>query len=99
MNSKFAQQLGSEETYPHLLEKNYPHIVEKMALHWEAATFEDYLASLLFDQRGHRAGFPPGILQEIFSLQNHYRSRQAPRPISIDTWADSVALPRRHHGE
>lgn len=95
MNSKFAQQLGSDDKYPHLLEKEFPNIVEKMSEHWQAASFEAYVDSLLFDERGDRHGFSPDILEEIFTLQNHYRSLQPPRPVSIDTWADSVTLPRK----
>ena len=32
-----------------------------------------------------------------FELQNYYRSLQKARPISIDTWADSVVLPKKQH--
>lgn len=95
MNSKFAQLLGSDDKYPRLLEKEYPAILEKMSAHWQAGSFETYVDSLLFDERGDRHGFSPDILEEIFILQSHYRSLQPARPISIDTWADTVILPRK----
>lgn len=99
MNTQFAAQLGSDEVYPQHLDKGFPHIVTKMLAHWQDATFLAYVDSLLFDERGDRAGFSPDILEEIFILQHHYRSRQPPRPISIDTWADAVALPKKHPHE
>jgi hypothetical protein len=99
MNNKFAQQIGSEEMYPKLLEKEYPNIVEKMSQHWQASSFESYVESLLFDERGDRAGFSQNILEEIFVLQNYYRSLQPARPVSIDTWADTVTIPRKQSKE
>ncbi len=95
MNSKFAQQIGSDQLYPKLLEKGYPNIVEKMSRHWEESSFASYVESLLFDERGDRAGFSQDILEEIFILQNYYRSLQPARPVSIDTWADTVTIPKK----
>lgn len=97
MNTSFAEQLASGDVYPHYLDQEYPGIVKKMSEQWSDATFEAYVASLLFDERGDRAGFSPTILEEIFELQNYYRSLQPARPISIDTWADSVVLPKKQH--
>lgn len=95
MHTTFAGQWQSAEVYPHQLEKEYPGIVAKMSEHWIDSTFEVYVESLLFDERGGRAGFSPDILEEIFVLQNYYRSLQPARPVSIDTWADSVTLPKK----
>ena len=99
MNTNFAEQLASDEVYPHHLDKEYPNIIVKMSEHWGDGTFETYVASLLFDERGDRAGFSPDILEEIFVLQNYYRSLQPARPVSIDTWADSVVVPKKIHHE
>jgi hypothetical protein len=96
MNTLFANQLANDDVYPHHLDQEYPHIVTRMSEHWGDGSFSAFVDGLLFDERGGRTGFSPDILDEIFVVQNHYRSLQPARPVSIDTWADSVALPKRH---
>lgn len=99
MNDKFAELLKSDHLYPHHLDKNYPNIVMNLSKHWGEGTFLAYVDGLMFDERGDRHGFSSEILEEIFILQNHYRTLQPPRPITIDTWADAVEMPEKRHHE
>ena len=92
MNDKLAAQLNTPKLYPHQLEQAYPHIVEKISAHWEARSLDRYLDSLLFDSRGNRSGFSAAILSEMFAIQNYYRGLQPPKPRTIDTWTDLIAL-------
>ncbi|MBS1211089.1 MAG: hypothetical protein H6R19_3487 [Proteobacteria bacterium] len=60
----------------------YPHVAEKISLTWGSPECEQYLASLLFDDRamdkGHqyaaRNGFSPQIMSILMQLQDeHHR--------------------------
>ncbi len=46
----------------------YPRIVEKIEIMWGTIELDRYLNSLLIDDRGNRAGWPPGVSTTIFSL-------------------------------
>ena len=99
MNAKFAELLKSNRLYPHQLDAKYPKIVVNLSRHWDNGTFLAYVDGLMFDERGDRRGFSSEILEEIFILQNHYRTLQPARPITIDTWADSVEMPEKRYNE
>ena len=99
MNTKFAELLKSDRFYPHHLEGKYPKIVVSLSKHWVDGTFLAYVDGLMFDERGDRHGFSSEILEEIFALQVYYRTLQPERPLSIDTWADSVEMPEKRQHE
>ncbi len=63
------------------LRESYPHIAERISLTWGTPNCEEYLASLLFDERamdkGHqyvaRAGFSPRLMSVLMTLQGEHQ--------------------------
>ena len=55
-----------------LLEQTFPRILERIALLWPSPMLETYFTELLLDQRGDRAGFPPGVMAELMFLHELY---------------------------
>jgi len=59
----------------------YPHVADKISLTWGSPVCEQYLASLLFDDRvmdkGHqytaRTGFSPQIMSVLMQLQDEHQ--------------------------
>jgi hypothetical protein len=56
------------------LEKRHPHIVERLRLLWGQPEGGTYLADLLVDKRGGRAGFAPEVFSELLMLANRLPS-------------------------
>lgn len=58
--------------------EEFPHIVEQLVEHWQDGSAQDYLNSLLKDNReGERAGFSIPVLQEIMLLKSIIRAKEA----------------------
>jgi hypothetical protein len=67
------------------LEK-YPRILESIEMFWGGMQSKEFLKTLVFDDRGNRAGFPPEVMAELLFLlelaQVKFPSRGA------DIWED-----------
>ena len=50
------------------LEKTFPHILEKIQTLWGYPEMELYFARLAIDDRGHRAGFPADVWDDLLML-------------------------------
>ena len=58
---------------PNVLARTYPRIVNRICRLWALPSqCDDYLTSLLSDERGGRQGFPAPIAEEISMLALHY---------------------------
>jgi len=58
---------------PTELAQRYPRIANSIAELWRrVARCEEYLDSLLVDQRGGRQGFPPAVGHELAALRAYY---------------------------
>jgi hypothetical protein len=69
---------------PSELAQRYPRIANSIAELWRrVARCEEYLDSLLVDQRGDRKGFPPAVAQELTALRAHYAELH---PSNSSTW-------------
>ena len=69
---------------PGELAQRYPRIANSVAELWRrVARCEEYLDSLLVDQRGDRKGFPPVVAQELTALRNYYAELH---PSNQSTW-------------
>lgn len=63
------------------LREAYPHIAERISLTWGTPNCEEYLASLLFDERAMdkdhqyvaRNGFTPRIMSVLMTLQGEHQ--------------------------
>ena len=51
------------------LEQRYPRIAEGMVLQWGHPQLDQYVDSLLIDDRGDRHGFPEAVASELLFLQ------------------------------
>ena len=84
---KLLIEEGNEALFPyHLLEK-YPHIFDKIFLLWvDPPSTHKYFSELLTTNRESRAGFPPEVYSELFTLETFY-SVKHPIPIQkADFW-------------
>jgi hypothetical protein len=69
---------------PSELAQRYPRIANSVAELWRrVARCEEYLDSLLVDQRGDRKGFPPPVAQELTALRAYYAELH---PRKESTW-------------
>ncbi len=58
---------------PNELASRFPRIANSIAELWRrVARCEEYLDSLVVDQRGDRKGFPPAVAQELAALRSYY---------------------------
>jgi len=58
---------------PNELARRFPRIANSIAELWRrVARCEEYLDSLLVDQRGARRGFPPAVAHELGALRAYY---------------------------
>ena len=58
---------------PVTLARKFPRIANSIAELWRrVARCEEYLATLVVDQRGDRSGFPPDVARELTALCNYY---------------------------
>ncbi|WP_288843084.1 ankyrin repeat domain-containing protein [uncultured Deefgea sp.] len=69
MNPQLLELLnGQASNYPHHLAQLHPHLHDLIAAASSSDEFENYLRSLLIDQRGNRQGFSSAVISEIFRL-------------------------------
>ncbi len=69
---------------PNELASRFPRIANSIAELWRrVARCEEYLDSLVVDQRGDRKGFPPAVAQELAALRSYYAELH---PSSASTW-------------
>lgn len=69
MNPRFLKTLLKyPDRYPQHLDETYPRVLERISDLWGTPELESYLAGLLFDSRGGRAGFPPTVMTELMFL-------------------------------
>jgi hypothetical protein len=62
---------------PMRLGQQFPRIANKLAMFWEKpAACRKYLTSLMLDDRGERAGFPPEVMMELGTLEAYNSRRQ-----------------------
>ncbi len=62
-----------EHVRPVELTRKYPRIANKIAMLWRrVARCEEFLDTLVVDQRGGRRGFPMAIAQELTALRRYY---------------------------
>src|SRR5215471_18459516 len=67
---------------PTELARRFPRIANSIAELWRRTSrCEDYLDSMLVDQRGDRKGFPPAVALELAALRAYYAELH-PRPRS-----------------
>jgi len=72
------------------LARRFPRIANSIAELWpRGARCEEYLVTLVVDQRGDRTGFPPEVAQELTALHSHFSElhsgmRSAPEPVAQD---------------
>ena len=58
-----------------LLKTQFPRIHQRLVALWGTGPGEDYLDSLIMDDRGNRQGFPPDILRALLVLQRiHFQT-------------------------
>ena len=73
-----------EGVRPAELARRYPRIANSIGSLWRrVARCEEYLDTLLVDQRGDRKGFPPTIAHELTALRNYYAELH---PASRSNW-------------
>ena len=85
MNEKLLKIVrGRVEKYPHALEKQYPRVLNKILELWDTGGIEACFSELMVDDRGDRAGFPPGVASEIFYLSTLVGQQAAPE--KDDPW-------------
>ncbi len=69
---------------PGELAQRFPRLANSIAELWRrVARCEEYLDSLVVDQRGDRKGFPPVIAQELTALRTYYAELH---PRQQSTW-------------
>lgn len=51
------------------VEQEFPRIVEHVVSLWGTPAAQDYLKSLVFDERGHRHGFPFDAASDLMMLE------------------------------
>ena len=69
---------------PTELASRFPRIANSIAELWRrVARCEDYLDSLLVDNRGDRTGFPACVAQELAALRSYYAELH---PANASTW-------------
>lgn len=50
------------------IEKRFPRIARELCNRWQSDEIDDYIDSLLLDDRGDRMGFPIDVLDELMFL-------------------------------
>jgi uncharacterized protein len=76
---------GSEQKYPHTLEKQFPRVFEKIMSLWDSPNLDAYFADLLMTTRSDRLGFPEEVASDIIYLQMLHENKDAPG--ESNTWA------------
>lgn len=52
------------------IERRFTRIAGELTTRWSNAGIDDYLSSLMLDDRGNRQGFPADVLEELMFLSN-----------------------------
>jgi hypothetical protein len=73
------------------LELSHPHIVKRLCVAWGYPEGARYLAELLVDGRGGRAGFSDEVFSDLLTLANGYPAL----PLGPATIAGSPELSKR----
>jgi hypothetical protein len=68
-----------------LIQEQYPRIVEKILQLWGSTELNEYLDSILFDERGSRHGFPLAIVSALMRIHESHISLVPPK-ITGDYW-------------
>lgn len=69
---------------PGELARRFPRIANSIAEQWRrVARCEEYLDTLVVDQRGDRKGFPPAVAHELTALRTYYAELH---PRQQSTW-------------
>ena len=76
------------------VERRIPRIAYALRLRWGQGDFEAYVDSLLIDDRGGRAGFPPDVAAALFSL-SRLHAEQFPSQKRGDLWTHDPGNSRR----
>jgi hypothetical protein len=62
-----------DDVRPMMLARRFPRIANKIGNLWRrVARCEEYLDSLVIDERNGRRGFPPEVAQELTKLRTYY---------------------------
>jgi hypothetical protein len=70
-NLLFSQE--QEEAHAHEmsgLERQFPRIAEHLVEMWNNAACDEYLNTLVLDDRCDRHGFPPEVMEDLMLLEN-----------------------------
>ena len=79
MNDKLLKFLkGSNQNYPHALEKQFPRVFEKIMSLWDTFEFDAYLAELMMTTRSNRQGFPREVASDIIYLHMLHENKDDP---------------------
>ena len=64
------QRSAQSDSWNHLaaIEKRFPRLAGELCQHWKSASIDQYIDSLLLDDRGDRMGFPIDVLDELMFL-------------------------------
>src|SRR6202521_475085 len=74
---------------PMRLGQQFPRIANKLAILWEEpAVCRKFLTSLMLDDRGDRAGFPPEVIMELGALEAYMDTRGCSGPRNPWTISD-----------
>ncbi len=57
----------------YLIRVRHPNIGRKIAALWGSAQMQDYLNSIIFDDRGGRHGFPETTASALFKIQEAHK--------------------------
>jgi hypothetical protein len=67
------------------VQEQYPRIGEKILQLWGSSELNEYLDSILFDERGSRHGFPLTIVSALMHIHENHASLVPPK-ITGDYW-------------
>lgn len=76
---------GSEQKYPHSLEKKFPRVFEQIMSLWDSPNFDACFADLLMTTRSDRQGFPEDVASDIIYLQMLHENKDVSG--ESNTWA------------
>lgn len=76
--TNLAYKTLDPEAYQSALEANFARIASQLENNWPGRAALDHLDSLIIDDRGTRAGFPPDVMAEILLLREIISRRHPP---------------------
>lgn len=68
-----------------LILEHFPNIAKKITQLWGSADFQNYLNSVIFDERGGRHGFPEAVASALFRISEAHKA-QVPVKSGGDIW-------------